>query len=230
MYEYEDYGPTQEEEDMGAGMESTDAKFDWKNLKVEVDMQNFAAGIIQEVRRTLKDEIVKDLKESFMEELKEDIMEHIRDVSLEMVKDVYDNEKIIVGGWGEDKKEYTVRQYILMKIQNTFKDGVFIFSKKDRWGDREETKVSLQDYIDRELNFSKFEKEINSQVDKIRRDINKRISDTFDASTRQMLSDNVLKVLMANDTYKKIQDNIAGIADKAQEPRPSVPEDDDWEV
>lgn len=224
MYEYEDYGPTQEEEDMVAGMESTDAKFDWKNLKVEVDMENFAAGIIHEVRRTLKDEIVKELKESFMKELKDDIMEHIKDISLELVKDVYDNEKVIVGGWGEDKKEYTVRQYILMKVQNTFKDGVFTFGKKDRWGDREETKVYLQDYIDSELNFSKFEKEINSQVDKIRRDINKRISDTFDASTRQMLSDNVLKVLMANDTYKKIQDNIAGIADKTQA---SSSEDDD---
>ncbi len=225
MYEYEDYGPTQEEEDMGAGMESTDAKFDWKNLKVEVDMQNFAAGIILEVRRTLKDEIVKDLKKSFMEELKDDIMEHIKDVSLELVKDVYDNEKVIVGGWGEDKKEYTVRQYILMKIQNTFKDGVFTFRAKDSWGGPKEKKVSLADYIDNELKFEKFEREINSQVDKIRKDINKRISDTFDASTRQMLSDNVLKVLMANDTYKKIQDNIAGIADKTQ--APSSPEDDD---
>lgn len=225
MYEYEDYGATQEEEDMGAGMESTDAKFDWKNLKVEVDMQNFAAGIILEVRRTLKDEIVKDLKKSFMEELKDDIMEHIKDVSLELVKDVYDNEKVIVGGWGEDKKEYTVRQYILMKIQNTFKDGVFTFSTKDSWGDSIEKKVSLANYIDNELKFEKFEREINSQVDKIRKGINKRISDTFDASTRQMLSDNVLKVLMANDTYKKIQDNIAGIADKTQ--APSSPEDDD---
>lgn len=217
MYDYEDYEPTQEEEDIGAGMQATDAVFDWKSLKVEVDMQSFASGIILEVRRTLKDEIVKDLKESFMKELKDDIMEHIKDVSLDLVRDVYDNEKVIVGGWGEDKKEYTVRQYILMNIQKTFKDGVFTFTTKDAWGDKEEKKVSLADYINNELKFEKFEKEINSQVDKIRKDINQRISDTFDASTRQMLSDNVLKVLMANDTYKKIQDNIAGIADKTQD-------------
>lgn len=38
----------------------------------------------------------------------------------------------------------------------------------------------------------------------------------FDTSTRQMLSDNVLQVLMANETYQKIQSNIACIADKKE--------------
>ena len=54
------------------------------------------------------------------------------------------------------------------------------------------------------------------EIDQIRKNINTRIKDMFDSSTRQMLSDNVLQVLMANETYQKIQGNIACIADKKE--------------
>ncbi len=199
------------------GEESTTAEFDWKNLKIDFDVQNFAMGIANEVKRTLKKEIIAELKKNVLDSLKDDIRNNIATMSEEIVREVYENEKVILGGWGEEKQEITVKQYLLNSIRDSFKDGKFIQKKKDRWGDMETKEISIKDYIDGEINFSKIKKDIDSEVDSIRKDINRRIEKIFDSSTRQMLSDNVLKVLMANETYQKIQSNIACIADKKED-------------
>lgn len=217
MYDYEDYEPSEEEKEEIMGEESTTAEFDWKNLKIDFDVQNFAAGIANEVKRTLKKEIIAELKKNVLDGLKDDIRQNIATMSEEIVREVYENEKVILGGWGEEKQEITVKQYLLNGIRDSFKDGKFITKTKDRWGDVETKEVSIKDYIDGEINFSKIKRDIDAEVDSIRKDINRRIEEIFDSSTRQMLSDNVLKVLMANETYQKIQSNIACIADKKED-------------
>lgn len=174
-------------------------------------------GIVNEVKRTLKKEIIAELKKNILDGLKDDIRQNIATMSEEIVREVYENEKVILGGWGEEKQEITVKQYLLNGIQDSFKDGKFITKTKDRWGDVETKEVSIKDYIDGEINFSKIKRDIDAEVDSIRKDINRRIEEIFDSSTRQMLSDNVLKVLMANETYQKIQSNIASIADKKED-------------
>ena len=217
MYDYEDYEPSEEEKEEIMGEESTTAEFDWKNLKIDFDVQNFAAGIANEVKRTLKKEIIAELKKNVLDGLKDDIRQNIATMSEEIVREVYENEKVILGGWGEEKQEITVKQYLLNGIRDSFEDGKFITKTKDRWGDVETKEVSIKDYIDGEINFSKIKRDIDAEVDSIRKDINRRIEEIFDSSTRQMLSDNVLKVLMANETYQKIQSNIACIADKKED-------------
>lgn len=214
-YDY-DYEPTEEEiEEMGAS-EDTDVDFDFKNLQINFDVENFAKGIAHEVKRTLKKEIVSELKKEVLDGLKDDIRNNIATMSEEIVREVYENEKIILGGWGEEKKEISIKQHLLNSIRDSFKDGKFITKEKDRWGDIKTKEISIEEYINSKIQFSAIEKHIDDEVDKIRKDINSRIKDMFDSSTRQMLSDNVLQVLMANETYRKIQDNIACIADKKE--------------
>lgn len=217
MYDYEDYEPSSEEQEEIIGEESATAEFDWKNLKIDFDVQNFAVGIANEVKRTLKKEIIAELKKNVLDGLKDDIRRNIATMSEEIVREVYENEKVILGGWGEEKQEITVKQYLMNGIRDSFKDGKFIYKKKNDYGRFEEKEVSIKDYIDGEINFSKIKKDIDAEVDSIRKDINRRIEKIFDSSTRQMLSDNVLKVLMANETYQKIQRNIACIADKKED-------------
>lgn len=215
-YDYEDYEPTEEEiEEMGA-REDTDVDFDFKNLQIKFDVENFAKGIAHEVRRTLKKEIISELKKEVLDGLKDDIRNNIATISEEIVREVYENEKVIPGGWGEEKQEISIKQYLLNSIRDSFKDGKFITKEKDKWGDVKTKEISIEEYIDSKIQFSSIEKYIDDEVDKIRRDINSRIKDMFDSSTKQMLSDNVLQVLMANETYRKIQDNIACIADKKE--------------
>lgn len=213
-YYDEDYEPTEEELDQMEGEENTEAEFDFKNLQINFDVENFAKGIATAVKKTLKKEIIAELKKSVMEDLKDDIQKNIATMSEEIVREIYENEKVILGGWGEEKQEVSVKQYLLNAIRDSFKDGKFITKEKDRWGDVETTEVSIKDYIDKKNNFSAIQKDIDREVDGIRKDINRKIEDIFNSSTKQMLSDNVLKVLMANETYQKIQNNIACIADK----------------
>jgi len=60
------------------------------------------------------------------------------------------------------------------------------------------------------------EKHIDKQMKKVKDEINSKVKSIFDDSTRKMLSENVLNILMANDTYKKIESNIANIATRAE--------------
>lgn len=215
-YYDEDYEPSEEEIEEMDSEEMTEAEFDFKNLQINFDVQNFAKGIATAVKKTLKKEIIAELKKSVLEDLKDDIQKNISTMSEEIVREVYENEKVILSGWGEEKQEVSVKQYLLNRIRESFKDGKFITKKKDRWGDVETTEVSIEEYINGKINFSAIQKDIDREIDSIRKDINSRIKDMFDSSTRQMLSDNVLQILMANETYQKIQNNIACIADKKE--------------
>ena len=58
---------------------------------------------------------------------------------------------------------------------------------------------------------------MDKQVDEVRQQVNRDVKAAFDESTKTMLSNAVLQVLMANDTYKKIESNISCIADRQQE-------------
>ena len=217
-YDYdEEYEPTEEEIEEMQGKQNTEVEFDFKKLKINFDVENFAKGIASEVKRTLKNEIVEELKKTVLKDLKEDIQTNIAKMSEKIVREVYENEKVILGGWGEERQEISVKQYLLNGIRDSFKDGKFIMKKKDRWGDEETKKVSIEQYINSKIEFSAIQKDIDREIDRVREDINSRIKDMFDSSTRQMLSDNVLQVLMANETYQKIQSNIACIADKKED-------------
>ena len=215
-YYDEDYEPSEEELDQMEGEESTETEFDFKNLQINFDVENFAKGIATAVKKTLKKEIIAELKKSVLEDLKDDIQKNIAAMSEEIVREIYENEKVILGGWGEEKQEVSVKQYLLNAIRDSFKEGKFITREKDSWGGVKTTKISIQEYIDKKINFSAIQKDIDREVDGIRKDINRKIEDIFNSSTKQMLSDNVLKVLMANETYQKIQNNIACIADKKE--------------
>lgn len=214
-YDY-DYEPSEEELDEMEGEEGTTAEFDFKNLQISFDVENFAKGIANEVRRTLKKEIVAELKKEVLDGIKEDIQNNIAAMSEEIVREVYENEKVILGGWGQEKQEVSIKQYLLNAIRDSFKDGKFIHRERDSWGDWKTKEVSIEQYINGKIEFSAVQKDIDREIDRIRKDINSRIKEMFDSSTRQMLSDNVLQVLMANETYQKIHSNIACIADRRE--------------
>ena len=116
-YYDEDYEPSEEEE-------STETEFDFKNLQINFDVENFAKGIATAVKKTLKKEIIAELKKSVLEDLKDDIQKNIAAMSEEIVREIYENEKVILGGWGEEKQEVSVKQYLLNAIRDSFKDEI----------------------------------------------------------------------------------------------------------
>lgn len=61
------------------------------------------------------------------------------------------------------------------------------------------------------------ESKINSFTRQLREDINKDIQNCFDTATRQTLTDNVVSLLMSNDTYKKLSKNMGELLALPQE-------------
>lgn len=75
--------------------------------------------------------------------------------------------------------------------------------------------MSFEDYIKKSFNAEEIvKKDLDKFMDDVRKDINKAMKETFDNSTRNMLSSSVLSILTANETYRQIENNIKCIADK----------------
>ena len=131
------------------------------------------------------------------------------------------NTTIKVGGnsyWDdEEQKEYTVEQYIKKELKDRLESKTLKAKKKGRTSSYSDDfeQVSFEEYINRSFNVDDLIKaDLDKFMDGIRKDINKTMKDTFDSSTKNMLSSAVLSILTANDTYRQIENQIKCIADK----------------
>lgn len=232
--EYEEYDEVAEE-----AKENTETSVQGQTLEIKFDMKSFSKGIVDEVRsevvKNLKDEILREIKK---EVITDDVKETIKLSAHEIVKDMIDDyvahEKITVGGnrfWDDEPlKEYSMEEYAKKCIADSIKSGEFHVVtgyEKNSYGDtyRAKTKkFKFSDYIRSELALGNDMKEyMDEQIREIRDSVNKNVKDLFDESTKKMLSESVLNILMANETYKRIESGIACIADNVQSE-----EDDEW--
>lgn len=116
------------------------------------------------------------------------------------------NDKIkIGGGWKETAKEYTLREYVIEQVKDKIANNTC--AKKGSYSE-----YSFQEWFTEKCVDSDIQRIIEKEISNIRNDVNRKVKDLFDTSTKQMLSETVLNVLMANDTYKKIESNVASVA------------------
>ena len=232
-YYDEDYEPTPEEMEEQDGMDNTEVKMERENLKIEFNTENFAAGIMQvvasEVKKNLYSEIVSEIKREVLEDIQKKIQCATGDIIKDIVQDFMVNEKICIGGsnvWDDEpKEELTLFQYAKRCAKDCIENNRFRIVKnfeKDRYNKgryRAETKeYTFEEYLLQHLGIDDEVKSyLDKQVDEVRQQVNRDVKAAFDESTKAMLSNAVLQVLMANDTYKKIEGNIACIADRPQE-------------
>ena len=229
----EDYEPSQEEMEEMDGMENTEVKMEKEDLKIEFNTENFALGIIQavtaEVKKNLYSEIVAEIKSEVLCDIKEKIQYAASDIIKGIVQDFMDNEKVQIGGssvWDDEpKEELTLTQYAKRCVKDCIENSRFRIVKsfeKDRYNKgryRAETQeYTFEEYLLQHLGIDNEVKGyLDKQVDEVRQQVNRDVKAAFDESTKTMLSNAVLQVLMANDTYKKIESNISCIADRQQE-------------
>lgn len=216
----EEFEPEEEEMEEMDGMSNTKVENQGEVLKVEFNTINFAQGIINAVvsdlKEQLKSEIMKEMKKSVLEDIQSEIKNSVSKITEELVREIYDNEIIkIGGGWGTNPKEYNVKQFIMEQIKDSFQEGEVKIKRKDRYGDWKTEKVSFTDWVTSECVTSEVQKHVDEQMKATRDEINRKVKEIFDDSTKKMLSENVMSILMANDTYRKIESNIACIASKA---------------
>ncbi len=229
-YYEEECEPTQEEQEELEGMESTEVDMN-EVLEIKFNAENFARGIVSavvtETKKDLYKEVMKEIKGEVLDEIKEKIQYATSDIVRGIVQDFMDNEKIQLGGtsiWDDDepKEELTLTQYAKRCMKECIKNGRFRIVKgfkKDRYGRKgltaETQEYSFEEYLMQHLGIDdEVRTYLDSQINEVRQQVNESVKAAFDQSTKEMLSNTVLQVLMANDTYKKIESNISCIADR----------------
>lgn len=184
-------------------------------LRIEYDMEDMAVGIKEAIKKELSKDLADEIKSELKAEMRQELFDKVKE-SIEvntyelvqnLVKEIYDTEKIVIGGgWKEEPKVYTLKEYVIEQVKETI-----VNNKCDGKG---YSSTSFQEWFTKKCVSDDIQKIIDKEIKDIRNDVNYKVKNMFDTSTKQMLSETVLNVIMANDTYKKIEGNIASIANK----------------
>lgn len=188
-----------------------------QSLKIEYDMEEMVIGIKEAVKEELKPEIAEEIRTEIKDEIKKEMMDIIKEQIPEdtsvwlkgVMEEIYNTEIIKVGGgWDKDAKEYTLKEYIIEQVKQR------IVNNNCSSSTRAYSDQSFGEWFRDKCVGSDIQKIIDKEIKSIRDEVNKKVKSMFDDSTKQMLSETVLNVLMANDTYKRIENNIGSIASK----------------
>ena len=190
-------------------------------MKATLDLEDLEQIIERNVSENLETVINTQVEECVKEQIdalaKNVISEKVSENFQRFVDEYITTTKIKVGGnsyWDdEEPQEFTVEQYIKHELKKRLESKKLRVQSKSRYSDYDE--VTFEEYINRSFSPDDLIKgELDEFMDDIRKKINKTMQETFDKSTKDMLSSTVLSILTANDTYRKIENNIKCIADK----------------
>ena len=203
---YDEYERDEEEP-----MENATTKVEGAKITVTMETEVLKQTIVDELHRelfsSLKASVLEEAKAEIIPELKKEVTNHTREIVKGMIDDIYKNEKITVGGgWNEKQEELTFEQFVKNEIKKTIQDGKF----EDKRG----YSTSFEDYFTKECVNSDIERFMRTNVDEMRKTINSKLKTLFDKQTKDLLSDTVLNILMASDTYKKVENGVKRLADK----------------
>lgn len=185
-------------------------------MKVTIDLENLQ-NIIESVLNKNIEAVVKEkVSDLISEQIKNTAKEQIEEICNKRMSDFVEEyiktTKITVGGgfYSDDEiKEYTVEQYIKNQLAEIMQNKSFKIYKSDKWNDKVKSEVSFEDFIKETFNVDSIvKKEMEGFISKTKQDISNRIKSIFDDATKNMLSENVFNILMASESYQKINDSI----------------------
>ena len=191
-------------------------------LEVTIELtglQSVAEESLKEVLSgSIKDTVTKIVQDSIKENYKDIIEERVSTMLAGQIDNMLYNHKVQIGAdyfLNEPAREVTIAELTDEKVKEYIANNQF--TTKDRYGEYTRIKT-FQEYIDEKLCLNtKVQKELNSFVGDIRYDINEKMKEMFNESTRTLLSDSILNLLQQNETYRRIETNISTIASKGNE-------------
>lgn len=180
-------------------------------VKIEID----AKFLTEYVRETLKNtvhsvtrqmvekEIVQIVTDTYKEQVKVLTKNAIEKVVDAQVTEFMGGDITIGGGWREPERTITRTAYMSELIE-----------------------MELSKRFDSDKMKGLAEQEARTAIDRFSRslkeDINSGVKQYFDAATRQVLTENVVSMLMSNDTYRRLSDSMNSFLPGAgsDQPRP----------
>lgn len=192
-------------------------------MKVTIDLENLEQlceeAIEKNICEIISQQIDKSVRDYIDRKAKDIISDKVSDNYQRFVDEYIQTTKIKTGGdyWGdEEAKEFTVEQFIKKELKDRL-DSKTLKAKikgKSRYSSDYES-VTFEDYIKNAFDIDEIiSDKLEKFMDDVRKDINAAMKETFDNSTKSMLSSTVLNILSANETYRQIESNIKCIADK----------------
>lgn len=190
-------------------------------MKLTIDLENLeelvSTTMNNNIESLVKRQVEGIIRKKIEDSAKEIIENAVSEKFENYVNDYIMNTKIKTGGnfWGdEEEKEYTVEQFIKKELKNRLESKTL---KVKRRNSSYTENVSFEEYINRQFDFDEMiKKDLDKFMDDIRKQVNKTMKEIFDTSTKNMLSNSVLSILTANETYRQIENNIKCIADKRE--------------
>ena len=191
-------------------------------LTLELDnLENIVQTTLEKnLENVVKEQIADIVKKTADNLIKDTINTQVSENFQHFIDEYITTKKIKVGGsyWdNEPEQEYTVEQYIKQQLKEKLDSKKLKTKQKDSYGryTNNYEEVSFETYISRQFDPDEMiKKELDAFMDDIRKQVNTTMKETFDNSTKSMLSNAVLSILSANDTYRQIENNIKCIADK----------------
>lgn len=193
-------------------------------MKVTLELDNLENIVQTTLEKNLgnvvKEQIADIVKKTADNLIKDTINTQVSKNFQHFVDEYITTKKIKVGGsyWdNEPEQEYTVEQYIKQQLKEKLDSKKLKLKQMDSYGryTNNYEEVSFETYISRQFDPNEMiKKELDAFMDDIRKQVNTTMKEIFDNSTKSMLSNAVLNILSANDTYRQIENNIKCIADK----------------
>lgn len=166
-------------------------------MKIEID-----AGFMQDyIRHTLQNTIESsaisiatiEIQKLITDEIKKKVLAEIdaqvKTTVSNAISEFMNAEITIGGGWCEPERKLTRSAYLAETIQNEL-------------GKKFKSDV-LKEYAVKEAKSA-----IDTYEKKLRDEVNVGVKTYFDAATRQVLTENVVSMLMSNDTYQKLSNSM----------------------
>lgn len=210
--------------------ESTKVNKKKDRLVINADLNLFAEGIVEavttKIKKQLYDEVLNEMRREIMDgDMKMLIKTSVGSIVKDLIVDYMENEKIHIGGdfWNETPaEELTMMQYAKRCVKETIETSKFRIVtdiKNKSWGngfDVSTKEFEFNEYIRAHLGIdNEMKAYFDKQIGEIKENVNKDMKKLFDKSTKEMLADQVLAVLMANETYGKIRNQVGQIADRS---------------
>ncbi len=168
-----------------------------QGMKIEIDAGFMHDYILHTIRNTIQNEaysvasteiktiITKELKDSILSEMNE----QIKAIVSEEIKAFFEKTITIGGGWREPERVVTRQKY----LSETIEKELGVRFKED----------SVKIYAENAAR-----KAIDDFTRKLKDEINASVKTYFNQATRQILTENVVSMLMCNDTYQKLSNSM----------------------
>ena len=169
-----------------------------KGMKIEIDAGFMHDYILHTLKNTIegtactiaRQEIKTIVNDDIKKKVSAEIESQIKSVVEEEIQNFMSKDITIGGGWCEPERTLTRQQYLAETIENVLTHKF----KSD----------AMKSYAEKEV-----EGAIRIFERKLKDEINASIKTCFNEATRQTLTDNVVQMLMCNDTYKRLADSMS---------------------